>query len=228
MTRDDPRQAAAEPGRRDRGPRRRRSSAGAWGRRAGAARRSWWTPVRILLAATLFTLAARLRAEGAVRDRRLDGLQAVHAHVLLRRRPAVERRAPGRRRRCPYRDTAVEYPVLTGGFMWFTAELTRGAARVRERLDRVVLFGVRHRAAARALRAGRHRLDGADRRAPSLRRRAVRAVAAAGVPRVLELGPAGDGAGQRGAAGRGRARNRSRPACSSGSGRRRSSTRCSC
>ena len=26
----------------------------------------------------------------------------------------------------PYRDTTVEYPVLTGAFMWMTADLTRG------------------------------------------------------------------------------------------------------
>ena len=42
----------------------------------------------------------------------------------------------------PYRDTAVEYPVLTGGFMWVSAELTRGAAHVVTSLSELQLFGI--------------------------------------------------------------------------------------
>ena len=42
----------------------------------------------------------------------------------------------------PYRDTSVEYPVLTGGFMWLTAELTRGLHALEHDWTEVVLFGV--------------------------------------------------------------------------------------
>ena len=47
----------------------------------------------------------------------------------------------------PYRDHAVEYPVLTGGFMWVTAELTRGwhalaGSGVVPGSDEGVMFGV--------------------------------------------------------------------------------------
>ena len=47
----------------------------------------------------------------------------------------------------PYRDHAVEYPVLTGGFMWLTAELTRGWHAVAEAgwlpgTDEGIMFGV--------------------------------------------------------------------------------------
>ncbi|MCU1655754.1 MAG: conserved rane protein of unknown function [Pseudonocardiales bacterium] len=42
----------------------------------------------------------------------------------------------------PYRDTAVEYPVLTGGFMWLTAELTRGVHALDSKWSEIVIFGV--------------------------------------------------------------------------------------
>src|SRR5664279_4833630 len=42
----------------------------------------------------------------------------------------------------PYRHTAVEYPVLTGGFMWLTATFTRGLHDLHSEWSQVVLFGV--------------------------------------------------------------------------------------
>jgi uncharacterized membrane protein len=42
----------------------------------------------------------------------------------------------------PYRDTAVEYPALTGGLMWLTAEFTRGLHAMEHDWSQVVLFGV--------------------------------------------------------------------------------------
>ncbi|MDQ6937453.1 MAG: glycosyltransferase 87 family protein [Actinomycetota bacterium] len=42
----------------------------------------------------------------------------------------------------PYRDHAVEYPVLTGGFMWGTAEVTRGLKSVFGGPSAVVLFAI--------------------------------------------------------------------------------------
>ena len=42
----------------------------------------------------------------------------------------------------PYRDTTVEYPVLTGAFMWLTADLTRGVHAVHSSWSEVVVFGL--------------------------------------------------------------------------------------
>jgi uncharacterized membrane protein len=42
----------------------------------------------------------------------------------------------------PYRDTAIEYPVLTGGFMWLTAELTRGLTALDSSWSTYVVFDV--------------------------------------------------------------------------------------
>ena len=95
----------------------------------------------------------------------------------------------------PYRDTTVEYPVLTGGFMWLTAGLTRGVHALAPGVER---GGRLHRpdvAAARRVRAGGRRRHGPDRASPALGRGDLRAVAPARLPRVLELGPARDGAG---------------------------------
>jgi uncharacterized membrane protein len=42
----------------------------------------------------------------------------------------------------PYRDTRVEYPVLTGGLMLLTADLTRGVHAIESNWSEVVVFGV--------------------------------------------------------------------------------------
>ncbi|MHA3705012.1 glycosyltransferase family 87 protein [Jatrophihabitans sp. YIM 134969] len=42
----------------------------------------------------------------------------------------------------PYRDTAVEYPVLTGGFMWVSAELTGLASHAVSGVSELQLFGI--------------------------------------------------------------------------------------
>jgi uncharacterized membrane protein len=42
----------------------------------------------------------------------------------------------------PYRDTTVEYPVLTGAFMWLTADLTRGVHRIYSSWSQLIVFGV--------------------------------------------------------------------------------------
>jgi uncharacterized membrane protein len=41
----------------------------------------------------------------------------------------------------PYRDNAVEYPVLVGGFMWLTTGLTRGAQHIFTSASDVQVFG---------------------------------------------------------------------------------------
>jgi len=42
----------------------------------------------------------------------------------------------------PYRDQAVEYPVLTGGFMWLTAGITHGVSGAIKSISPVQLFGI--------------------------------------------------------------------------------------
>ena len=44
--------------------------------------------------------------------------------------------------RVPYRDTSVEYPVLTGAFMWTTGELTRGVHALDQTWSELVVFGL--------------------------------------------------------------------------------------
>lgn len=42
----------------------------------------------------------------------------------------------------PYRDTAVEYPVLTGGFMWVSAQLTQVASHAVSSVSELQVFGI--------------------------------------------------------------------------------------
>lgn len=42
----------------------------------------------------------------------------------------------------PYRDTAVEYPVLTGAFMWISADITRAGSSLVHGLSQLQLFGI--------------------------------------------------------------------------------------
>ncbi len=70
-------------------------------------------------------VAARVRAEVALRHRRLAGNKQYTHFCYSDVVPlwSDERLDVGA---VPYRDTRVEYPVLTGAFMWVTADLTRG------------------------------------------------------------------------------------------------------
>jgi uncharacterized membrane protein len=93
----------------------------------------WWTPIRVLLALTVVVLAVGVLERGSCRANawpRADGSQ--FAHVCYSDVPHLYRErgfAAGDR---PYLDTgdhpALEYPVLTGAFMWVAAELTRPLA----------------------------------------------------------------------------------------------------
>ena len=77
--------------------------------------------------------AARLRAEVALRDGDWTGNKQYTHFCYSDVVPlwSDERLDVGA---VPYRDTAVEYPVLTGGFMWLTADLTRGVHAIAVRL----------------------------------------------------------------------------------------------
>jgi uncharacterized membrane protein len=94
---------------------------GAWGRYAGSGR--WWTPLRVLLAFTCVTLVlAYLQKAPCASGNWVGNKQYTHLCysdiVPLWGAEGLDVGA------VPYRDHAVEYPVLTGAFMWFTSGLT--------------------------------------------------------------------------------------------------------
>ena len=85
----------------------------------------WWTPLRVLLAMAAFTLVLgygeKLPCANGQWVASKQYTHVCYSDVI----PlwTAEGLSSGA---VPYRDHAVEYPVLTGGFMWVTAELTRG------------------------------------------------------------------------------------------------------
>ncbi|MGH8963373.1 MAG: glycosyltransferase family 87 protein [Jatrophihabitantaceae bacterium] len=97
---------------------------GAWGRHAGVVARAWWTPLRVVMALTCLSLLLGFAQKAPCGDGNWTAYKqythACYSDVV----PlwSDERLDVGA---VPYRDTAVEYPVLTGGFMWLTAGLTR-------------------------------------------------------------------------------------------------------
>ncbi|MGI8667946.1 MAG: glycosyltransferase family 87 protein [Jatrophihabitans sp.] len=106
----------------------------------------WWTPLRVLLALAAFTLmlgyGQKLPCANGQWVASKQYTHACYSDVI----PlwSAEGLSAGA---VPYRDHAVEYPVLTGGFMWVTAELTRGwhAVAVDGWLpgrDEGIMFGV--------------------------------------------------------------------------------------
>jgi uncharacterized membrane protein len=114
---------------------------GVWGRYATVSAGSWWTPLRILLALTSFTLLIGFAEKSPCASGDWTGYKQ-YTHVCYSDVVPLwhdERLDVGA---VPYRDTAVEYPVLTGGFMWLTAGLTRGVHALKSDLSEVVVFGV--------------------------------------------------------------------------------------
>lgn len=97
---------------------------GPWGRRAIAPIGSFWTPIRIVLALAAVTFVLGFSQKYPCSDGQwVDFKQykmACYSDIV----PlwGAEGLSDGK---VPYRDHPVEYPVLIGGFMWITAELTR-------------------------------------------------------------------------------------------------------
>ena len=113
---------------------------GAWGRHAGVARRAWWTPVRVLMAMTCLTLLLGFSEKAPCANGDWTGSKQ-YTHMCYSDLVPLwsdERLDVGG---VPYRDTAVEYPVLTGGFMWLSAELTRAVHSFDHSWSELVLFG---------------------------------------------------------------------------------------
>ncbi|SHG30498.1 Uncharacterized membrane protein [Jatrophihabitans endophyticus] len=117
-----------------------RALGGAWGRHAGVGRLSWWTPLRWLLAMTLATLILGVMQKAPCATGAWTGSKQYTHFCYSDVIPlwSDERLDVGG---VPYRDTKVEYPLLTGGFMWLTAELTRGVSAIATDADQLVVFG---------------------------------------------------------------------------------------
>jgi uncharacterized membrane protein len=114
---------------------------GPWGRHAGVPRRTWWTPVRWLLAMTIVTLMLGYAQKSPCATGEWIGHKQYTHFCYSDVVPlwSDERLDVGA---VPYRDTAVEYPVLTGAFMWLTAGLTRGVHQIVSSWSELVVFGL--------------------------------------------------------------------------------------
>lgn len=112
---------------------------GAWGRHAAVERRSWWTPIRWLMAMTLLTLILGALQKAPCADGNWTGTKQYTHFCYSDVVPlwSDERLDVGA---VPYRDTAVEYPVLTGAFMWLTADLTRGVHALVASWSQLLVF----------------------------------------------------------------------------------------
>lgn len=113
---------------------------GPWGKYAGRPAFSMWTPLRVLLALTCFTLLLGYLQKAPCATGQWNGNKQ-YTHMCYSDVVPLwsdERLDVGA---VPYRDTAVEYPVLTGGFMLLTADLTRGIRSLEDNWPAVVVFG---------------------------------------------------------------------------------------
>jgi uncharacterized membrane protein len=114
---------------------------GAWGRYAGMSMRSWWTPTRVLMAFAGLTLLIAFAQKSPCATGNWTGHKQYTHGCYSDVVPlwSDERLNVGA---VPYRDTSVEYPVLTGGFMWLTAGLTTAVHALVPSWQELLVFTV--------------------------------------------------------------------------------------
>jgi uncharacterized membrane protein len=113
---------------------------GAWGRHAALRPRSWWTPLRVLLAVTAISLLLGYVQKAPCATGDWTGSKQ-YTHMCYSDVVPLwgdERLDVGA---VPYRDTAVEYPALTGGFLWLTGAITHGIDSLEPNWIDVTVFG---------------------------------------------------------------------------------------
>ena len=114
---------------------------GAWGRHAAVSTRTWWTPLRWLLAMTLLTLLLAFAQKSPCANGDWTGSKQ-YTHLCYSDVVPLYNDERLSNHAIPYRDTAVEYPVLTGGFMWVTALLTYGVHALVSSPAELTVFGL--------------------------------------------------------------------------------------
>jgi len=117
-----------------------RAIGGKWGRYAGVRASSMWTPLRVVLAVACFTLLLGFAQKSPCANGQWTGFKQYTHMCYSDVVPlwSAERLDQGG---VPYRDTTVEYPVLTGTMMWATGELTRGVMSITHTFTDIVVFG---------------------------------------------------------------------------------------
>ena len=114
---------------------------GPWGRHAAVSARTWWTPLRWLLAMTMLTLLLAFVQKSPCADGNWVGNKQ-YTHFCYSDVVPLYGDERLSNHAIPYRDTSVEYPVLTGAFMWVSALLTYGVHALAGSLSEVTVFGV--------------------------------------------------------------------------------------
>lgn len=106
---------------------------GPWGKRGALGLHGFWTPLRVLLALTLFTLSLAWLQKSPCQDGAwAEGRQYTHfCYSDVIPLYFTEKLNEGA---TPYVDFPVEYPVLTGAFMGVAAKLTSGYEDVADGL----------------------------------------------------------------------------------------------
>jgi uncharacterized membrane protein len=113
---------------------------GLWGTHARPGR-SWLTALRVVLALSCISLVLGfVQKSPCANGDWVGSKQYTHAcYSDVVPLWSAERLDVGN---VPYRDNAVEYPVLVGGFMWLTANLTHAVHDVLGSVSYVELFGL--------------------------------------------------------------------------------------
>lgn len=118
-----------------------RALGGSWGLHAAVSSRTWWTPLRWLLALTMLSLLLALAQKSPCANGDWTGSKQ-YTHFCYSDVVPLYSDERLSDHAIPYRDTAVEYPVLTGAFMWVTALMTYGVHALAGSLSEVTVFGL--------------------------------------------------------------------------------------